>query len=76
MMGLAEHPMTTDWLTPETKVEVRRRFDSAWARGFEVISADEHGYRLRRLSDREELPTHFDAEDVRRARSRDDMWWY
>lgn len=76
MMGLAEHPMMTEWLTPGTKVEVRRRFDAAWARGFEVISVDENGYRLRRLSDGEALPTDFDGEDVRRARSRDDMWWY
>ncbi len=76
MMGLAEHPMTTDWLLPGTEVEVRRRFDAAWARGFEVASADEDGYRLRRLSDGEELPTVFVADDVRAARNRNDMWWY
>ena len=68
--------MTTDLLPTGTKVEVRRRFDAAWARGFEVVSVDATGYRLRRLSDGEELPTVFDDEDVRRARTRNDMWWY
>ncbi len=75
-MGPAEHPMTTDLLAPGTAVEVRRRFDAAWARGFEVASSDGDGYRLRRLSDGEELPTVFVADDVRPARSRNDMWWY
>jgi len=48
-------------------VEVRRRFDQAWARGFEVASAAEDGYRLRRCSDGALLPVSFPAVDVRRS---------
>ncbi|MCU0268939.1 MAG: hypothetical protein MUF83_09845 [Acidimicrobiales bacterium] len=61
-------------LPPGTRVEVRRRFDAAWASGFEVLRADGDGYRLRRLSDGTEIPVPFDAADVRRARRRN-MWW-
>lgn len=50
-----------------TSVEVRRRFDQAWARGFEVASAAEDGYRLRRQSDGAVLPVCFPADDVRRS---------
>ena len=58
------------------RVEVRRRFDQHWARGFEVVSATDSGYRVRRLSDGMELPTEFTPEDVRRERKRQGMWWY
>ena len=58
------------------RVEVRRRFDQHWARGFEVVEATESGYRLKRLSDGIELPTVFPAEDVRREHKRQGMWWY
>jgi hypothetical protein len=58
------------------RVEVRRRFDQHWARGFEIVEASENGYRLRRLSDGIVLPTEFSAEDVRRERKRQGMWWY
>ena len=57
------------------KVEVRRRFDDKWARGFEVVEATDDGYRLRRLSDGVELPTTFATGDVRKERKRD-FWWY
>ena len=50
-----------------TSVEVRRRFDQAWARGFEVASAAEDGYRLRRQSDGAVLPVSFPADDVRQS---------
>ena len=50
-----------------TSVEVRRRFDQAWARGFEVASATEEGYRLRRQSDGAVLPVSFPPDDVRRS---------
>ena len=50
-----------------TTVEVRRRFDQAWARGFEVAAAAEDGYRLRRQSDGAVLPVSFPADDVRRS---------
>ncbi len=59
-----------------TRVEVRKRFDDSWARGFEVLATADTGYRLRRLSDGMELPTEFGAKDVRRERKRHDMWWY
>jgi len=52
-----------------TSVEVRRRFDQAWARGFEVASASDDGYRLRRQSDGAVLPVSFPPDDVRRSRS-------
>lgn len=65
-----------DTLAPGTKVEVRRRFDAHWARGFEVVSATPAGYRVRRLSDGAELPVEFDEDDVRPARERrQGMWW-
>jgi hypothetical protein len=57
-----------------TKVEVRNRFDGAWVQGFEVAESDAEGYRVVRLSDGEVLPVRFDAEDVRRERSRQ-TWW-
>ena len=62
-------------LMPGTKVEVRRRFDAKWARGFEVVEANTDGYRLRRLSDGEEIPVTFDNDDVRREK-KTNTWWY
>jgi len=57
------------------KVEVRRRLDDHWARGFSVLAVTDAGYRLLRLSDRVELPTTFVAADVRKERKRS-TWWY
>ena len=62
-------------IRPGTRVEVRRRFDAAWAHGFEVAELTPAGYRLRRLSDGELLPVDFDADDVRRERKKG-TWWY
>jgi hypothetical protein len=62
-------------LAPDTKVEVRSRFDRRWATGFAVIAADELGYRIRRLSDGAELPTRFSRDEIRRERHRG-QWWY
>jgi hypothetical protein len=50
-----------------TSVEVRRRFDQAWARGFEVAGESDDGYRLRRQSDGAVLPVSFPAVDVRQS---------
>jgi hypothetical protein len=64
-----------------TRVEVRSRFDRAWARGFEVAEAvavgdQDPGYRVRRRSDGSILPVVFSAEEVREERRRgNDMWW-
>jgi hypothetical protein len=73
-MDAAEHG---DSLEAGMRVEVRRRFDQHWARGFEIVEATDGGYRVRRLSDGMELPSEFAAEDVRREqRKRNSMWWY
>jgi hypothetical protein len=64
---------------PGTRIEVRARFDQAWARGFEV--AEEVGdigavrYRVRRRSDGSVLPVLFGADEVREERRKNDMWW-
>jgi hypothetical protein len=62
-------------LAPGTKVEVRKRLDGEWARGFEVVSAGRDGYRVRRLSDGGELPLTISDDDVRKERKRG-TWWY
>jgi len=59
---------TTEHLVPGTRVEVRRRFDGSWTRGFEVAEALSGGYRLLRASDNSVLPTEFDFGEVRRER--------
>jgi hypothetical protein len=51
-----------------TQVEARDRFCGSWSRGFEIEAATEHGYILRRLSDRYVLPIEFDADAVCRSR--------
>jgi hypothetical protein len=62
-----------------TRVEVRSKFDRAWARGFEVVEAvpgTVPGYLIRRRSDGSILPVVFSSEDVREERRRtNDMWW-
>lgn len=50
-------------------VEVRRRFDHAWATGFEIADSSDDGYQLRRRSDGALLPVTFPAVDVRRSSS-------
>jgi hypothetical protein len=76
MMSAVDPAEIGESLEPGMRVEVRRRFDQHWARGFEVVAVTESGYRLRRLSDGVELPTEFPLEDVRRERKRQGMWWY
>jgi hypothetical protein len=63
------------FLTPGTRVELRKRLDGDWARGFEVVSAGPEGYRVRRLSDGGELPLLFQDDDVRKEKKRG-TWWY
>ena len=48
-----------------TPVQVRDRFEFAFRSGFEVSSATDVGYRLRRTSDGVELPADFAETDVR-----------
>jgi hypothetical protein len=64
-----------EMLTMGDKVEIRKRFDAQWARGFEVLAADDEGVQVRRLSDGEVLPVRFAPEDVRPERKRSSMWW-
>ena len=76
MMSSVDPVETGESLEAGMRVEVRRRFDAHWARGFEVVAVTESGYRLRRLSDGQELPIEFTFEDVRRERKRHGQWWY
>ena len=69
----ADEPDTA-LLEAGTKVEVKRRFDAKWSRGFEVLDHTAGLYRLRRLSDGATLPVPFDAADVRPER-RNNTWW-
>jgi hypothetical protein len=52
-------------------VEVRSRFHDRWVHGFAVSEyipgPTRRGYRLRRITDTDQLPLLFDAADVRRA---------
>ncbi len=69
-------PMAAAPLFPVgTRVEVRRRFDQHWAKGFEVADHADDGYRLRRLSDGEVLPVPFEEESLRKERKKS-TWWY
>ena len=52
-------------LSKGTRVQVRNRFDGAWARGFEVYQSRRNGYLLRRLSDRQVLPVTFASPELR-----------
>lgn len=65
-------------MSPGTHVEVRSRFESRWARGFEIADlADENGlrrYKVRRRSDGSILPVLFGEDDVREERRRG-TWW-
>lgn len=68
--------MAIETLQEGDRVEVRRRFDAQWAKGFEVSGVDVDGrLRIRRMSDGEVLPVPFDADDVRKERKRSSMWW-
>jgi len=69
--------VTERFLEPGTPVEVRRRFDHSWARGFEVAEVLDSGYRIKRMSDGSVLPAEFTFDDVRAARRRrEGLWWY
>lgn len=66
---------------PGTRVEVRRRFDERWSRGFEIVDCEEGNgggegvrYHVRRRSDGSVLPVLFDEDDLREERRRS-TWW-
>ncbi len=62
-------------LVEGSHVEVRNRFDGRWTRGFTVDAVLDDGYRIRRTSDDQVLPTVFTADEVRREHRRG-QWWY
>jgi hypothetical protein len=70
----SQEPMEHATLDPGTRVEVKRRFDAKWSRGFEVLEHTADSYRLRRLSDGETLPVLFPETDVR-VEKRNNTWW-
>ena len=76
-MGVVEEVgREVDTLAVGERVEVRNRFNSQWARGFEIVEVGASGYTLRRLTDGEVLPTEFDPDDVRASHKRsNDFWW-
>jgi hypothetical protein len=53
-------------LAVDTPVDVFSRFSDAWTPGFEIASALQGGYQLRRISDRSVLPGTFRGDDLRR----------
>ena len=62
-------------LSEGTRIEVRNRFDRRWNRGFAVAEVIGDGYRIRRTSDDQLLPSLFTADEVRREHRRG-QWWY
>ena len=76
-MGTAAETTDGDRLEPGTRVEVRRRYDQRWSKGFEVAEVLDEGYRVRRVSDRSVLPAEFSDDDIREERKRKQgLWWY
>jgi hypothetical protein len=59
-----------------TRVEVRRRFDQHWSRGFEIAEVCPNGYLLKRLSDGSVLGSEFSDEEVRVEKKKQGLWWY
>jgi hypothetical protein len=59
-------PPASTVLPSGTRVRVRNTLGS-WAGGFEVVSADDAGYRLRRVSDGAVLPTAIGASEVKQG---------
>ncbi len=64
MESSADHSDVEEF-SPGTAIEVQRRFDHGWARGFSVERIDEDGYTVRRESDGSVLPVTFPAAEVR-----------
>ena len=67
--------VVAETLSTGDKIEVRRKFDAQWAKGFEVAEATERGFLVRRLSDGEILPVEFAEQDIRKEGRRNDFWW-
>ena len=52
-------------LPPGTRVQVFSPFSSSWISGFDVATADEDCYEVRRRSDDTVLPATFYVDDLR-----------
>lgn len=63
-------------LRPGTRVEVQSSLDRRWGRGFEVVAVNGDRCTVRRMSDGAVLPATFPVDQVRRERSKNDMWWF
>ena len=63
-----------DFLEHGTKVEVRKRFDGKWARGFTVESSNREGYIVRRDHDQVLLPERFPHDEVRLEKRHIRFW--
>ncbi len=66
-MSHPDHPTATHKLVVGDHVEVRRRFDQQWAKGFTVADCTHAGYLLRRDVDQALLPVPFPPTDLRLA---------
>ena len=55
-------------LTVGDSVEVRRRFDARWAKGFEIAAIEDELVVLRRMSDGAILDRPFGLDDIRSNR--------
>ena len=64
--GLLEHG---------TRVEVKKRFDGKWARGFTIEGGNDEGYLVRRDHDQVLLPERFAPEDVRIEKRHHFRFW-
>jgi hypothetical protein len=70
-LGAVDIDLSDSPIPVDTPVEVRSRFHDRWVHGFAVaeyvVGAERSGYRLRRLSEADQLPLLFEQDDVRRA---------
>jgi hypothetical protein len=52
-------------IEPEIEVEVWCRSLRRWVVGFSTVDVDERGWRVRRRSDRADLPVRFPSSEIR-----------
>jgi hypothetical protein len=58
---------SADELPPGTEIEVRTRYLSSWARGFEVVRVDGDRVSVRRRADGVVLPVAIVSDDIRQT---------
>jgi hypothetical protein len=64
---MAHESRDATMLLPGEPVAVRTRFDGTWADGYRVCREQDGRYLVERCSDGFELPTDFDAEELRKS---------